>query len=299
MRYLTVLFGLTGLLSLGACTAGADLENELDPIKPKPPITACNGSAALCDRPLNEVVFLTAHNAMSNADDGWIPPNQDHPIRQQLADGVRGISLDIHPDPKEIGDPLLCHSICSLGSAPLGETLAAIGEFLAQNPHEVVAILYESYVPDAESTPVFEASGITKYAYAHPVSTAWPTLRELIEADTRLVIFSQNGGGDTPWNHPMWEYTWDTPYSYETVEEFDCSVGRGDATKTIFQMNHFLTAPVADIELAKQANRYDVLMPRVERCLEETGKLPTFLWVDFYATGDAKQVVDELNAGGL
>jgi hypothetical protein len=293
MRYLAPAVAISVLFLGNAC----GVTSEPADLLPAPiPITACNGSAKLCDRPLNEVVFLTAHNAMSNDEEGWVPPNHEYPIGRQLADGVRGISLDIHPDPKnETGDPLLCHSLCALGSAPLGETLTAIRDFLQENPHEVVAILYESYVPDGDSSPVFEASGITKYAYAHPVSTAWPTLRELIEADTRVVIFSQNGGGDTPWNHPMWEYTWDTPYSYKSVDEFDCSVGRGDATKTIFQMNHFLTAPLAALELAEQANRYDVLMPRVERCLEETGKLPTFLWVDFYATGDAKRVVDELN----
>lgn len=35
----------------------------------------CNGHAALCDRRLDQVAFAATHNAMSNAEDGWLAPN--------------------------------------------------------------------------------------------------------------------------------------------------------------------------------------------------------------------------------
>jgi hypothetical protein len=57
----------------------------------------CNGSAKLCDRPLADVALPTAHNAMSAADvSGFLFPNQDHGIPQQLDDGVRGLLIDTH-----------------------------------------------------------------------------------------------------------------------------------------------------------------------------------------------------------
>ena len=60
-------------------------------------ITACNGSAALCDRRLDQVVFPTAHNAMAGADmPGWMFPNQDAGIPKQLQDGIRGFLIDAH-----------------------------------------------------------------------------------------------------------------------------------------------------------------------------------------------------------
>ena len=58
---------------------------------------ACNGSAALCDRPLDQVMFAASHNSMGGADvPGWMFPNQDAGIQQQLADGVRAFLIDAH-----------------------------------------------------------------------------------------------------------------------------------------------------------------------------------------------------------
>jgi hypothetical protein len=61
------------------------------------PVTVCNGHPELCDRPLNQVVFATAHNAMSAADiANWMFPNHERGVAAQLADGVRGFLIDIH-----------------------------------------------------------------------------------------------------------------------------------------------------------------------------------------------------------
>jgi hypothetical protein len=57
--------------------------------------TGCNGHRALCDRPLDEVVLAATHNAMSAGSD-WYSSQQDAPIADQLADGVRGLLIDTH-----------------------------------------------------------------------------------------------------------------------------------------------------------------------------------------------------------
>ena len=36
------------------------------------PDPKCNGHAELCDRPFDEVAYPMTHNAMSNAEAGWI-----------------------------------------------------------------------------------------------------------------------------------------------------------------------------------------------------------------------------------
>jgi hypothetical protein len=57
----------------------------------------CNGSAALCDRRLDQVTFAGAHNAMSAADvQGWMFPQHERGISAQLADGVRAFLFDVH-----------------------------------------------------------------------------------------------------------------------------------------------------------------------------------------------------------
>lgn len=57
----------------------------------------CNGAAQLCDRRLNEVAFLGAHNAMSTAaDPGWLFYEQTRSIPAQLDYGVRALLVKTH-----------------------------------------------------------------------------------------------------------------------------------------------------------------------------------------------------------
>lgn len=62
-----------------------------------PPATeACNGHEQLCDRPLDRVALAATHNSMSAPLPGWFSSQQDRPIADQLADGVRGLLIDTH-----------------------------------------------------------------------------------------------------------------------------------------------------------------------------------------------------------
>jgi hypothetical protein len=256
----------------------------------------CNGAAALCDRRYDEVVYLTTHNAMSHAGAFWLAPNQNHNIARQLANGVRGLSLDLFDNPFYPSEPLLCHGVCFAGTALFSTALRSVRQFLEQNPHDVLTILYEGKVDDRMVAQTLTRVGLGPYLHTQTQGADWPTLREMILRGTRLVVFSQDTGGEPAWLHRMWTHTWDTPYAYRSIKDFDCGVGRGSPDNGIFQINHFLTAPIASEALAREANRHDVLMSRVLRCQEETGRLPTFLWVDWYATGDALRVVTDLNA---
>jgi len=63
---------------------------------PAQPVTACNGSAALCDRTLDEVPLPATHNSMSVPLPGWYSAEQEHPMGRQLEDGIRGLLFDTH-----------------------------------------------------------------------------------------------------------------------------------------------------------------------------------------------------------
>ena len=57
----------------------------------------CNGSALLCGRTVDKVVFPGAHNAMSNASiSDWMFPHHPYNIARMLDDGVRMLALDLH-----------------------------------------------------------------------------------------------------------------------------------------------------------------------------------------------------------
>src|SRR6185295_17822654 len=56
----------------------------------------CNGHDELCDRPLTDVALAATHNSMSVPLPGWFSAEQDHPIADQLRDGIRGLLIDTH-----------------------------------------------------------------------------------------------------------------------------------------------------------------------------------------------------------
>ncbi|MFO0591033.1 MAG: hypothetical protein U0441_26045 [Polyangiaceae bacterium] len=260
---------------------------------PAPPSGACNGSVALCDRRLDEVVFPTTHNAMSNTDEGWLAPNQPHPVVPQLRDGVRALMLDTHLDSD--GVPSLCHGNCAFGEKPLSEGLAEIASFLRCNPREVVVIIFEAYITPEETDAAFKESGLIDLVRVQPKDAPWPTLTDLIAKDERLIALTDDPSGTPDYYHYVWDYAWDTPYAAETPADLKCEVGRGDPAHSLFIFNHFLTNPTADVKLAEQVNHNPFFIDRAEACAAQMNDLPNFVTVDFYTTGDLFPVVQKLN----
>ena len=272
--------------------------------------STCNGAAELCTRTYDRVIVPMTHNAMSNADEGWTPPNQTHGIERQLADGVRGMMLDLHYwdtdasentvghiDGKSAVDQVyLCHGPCALGKTRLLDGLCAITKFLDTNPGEVFSIIFENDVTDADTDAVLRASGLADYAYTHPRGAPWPTLRELIDTGKRVVVFLEKDGGAPAYLHRAYaDEMWDTPYSFEKRSDFTCALGRGQKTNSLFLVNHWLSRPFADIAFAREVNVAPVLADRVTKCTTEAGRAPTFVSVDFYDVGDLFSVVRKAN----
>ena len=64
---------------------------------PTAPVRSCNGSSALCSRPLNEVIFPATHNSFAASNEpGWYFASQTYPMPRQLDDGIRALLIDIH-----------------------------------------------------------------------------------------------------------------------------------------------------------------------------------------------------------
>ena len=259
------------------------------------PDPKCNGHAELCDRPFDEVAYPMTHNAMSNAEAGWILPNQNFGITRQLGDGIRGMMLDTYD---EDGELLLCHTTCLAGSQPLVEGLEEISTFLEANPEEVVSIIFENYISHAQTASAFEASGLIDFVYAHGIGETWPTLAELIATGTRLVVFQEKmpQEAEFPWLMNIWEHAWETPFSFSTPEDFVCTPNRGDPANPLFLVNHFLTAALGGSpESAEMVNHNPLFIDRVRQCADEGDDFPNFIAVDFYDIGDVLDVADAVN----
>ena len=94
-----VRYGVTALLVVAAIASGIAWLNSPAAIPSAAGVfkDQCNGSAALCDRPLDQVVLAGAHNAMSAADyPGWMFPNQEAGMAEQMRHGIRALLFDVH-----------------------------------------------------------------------------------------------------------------------------------------------------------------------------------------------------------
>ncbi len=274
-----------------------DTDESSDTEDSGPPPLLCNGHAELCDRPLDQVVFAGTHNSHSAFEDGYsqFNANQQYGVAQQLDDGVRVLLLDTYyADDDSI---VLCHGPCALGQTPHLDTLTTIVEFLTQNPGEIVLIIYQDDVAAADLALDYAATGAEALTYAHTQGEPWPTLGELVEANTRLIVTAEVGGPPPAWHHHVWDVAWDTPYGPNDPADLSCELNRGSADNDLFLMNHWVNS---DIDLpsapdAEVVNAYEFLLARAQECWEFWDHPPNFVVVDFYDRGDLVAVVETLN----
>jgi hypothetical protein len=174
--------------------------------------------------------------------------------------------------------------------------LEGVRDFLVETPGEVLVFVIEDYVTPADVLAAFRESELERFVYRGAVTAPFPTLREMIDSDQRLVVFGENDTSGVPWYHPAFETIQETPYSFHAPSEFNCRPNRGGATAPLFQVNHWIeTTPTPRPSNAAIVNARDFLLARARQCQEERGRLPNILAVDFALTGDVVDVAAELN----
>ncbi len=227
---------------------------------------------------------------MAARDEDFLAPNQEHGIDRQLEDGIRGFLIDTY---FWRGEYQLCHGSCEIGSTPATEGLGHIREFLAANPDEVIAIIFQNGISPEETAEMLELVELDSMLM-QPREEAWPTLAELIDGGERILVTLESGSGGERLPN-AWEVFFDTQYSFSDESQFNCAVNRGAADNSLHLLNHWLQDPLPLPELGARANAYETLRARVDEC-ESEGVFPNLLAVDFYETGDLFEVVAELNA---
>lgn len=307
------LFAIAAIIFLTACaddvhedvetpedTNGGDDSNDTPDVREDVPEvtdipTTCNGHAELCDRPFDTVVFPATHNSMSNTDEGWAVPNQTYGLERQLEDGVRAFLLDVYLYKGELH---LCHSSCILGKRSFEDAMWAFRDFLRTHRGEVITFILEDHVDGATIVQGLKDMGLDDWVYDGHDNDAWPTLRTLIDDNTRLIVTAENGGsgdGTPSWYVNAWEVMFDNPYSNEGVEDFSCVLNRGETSHSLYLLNHWLSDPISKPELAEVANTKEVLLDHAQACEEEHGQSPNFVAIDHYSIGDLFEVVRILN----
>jgi hypothetical protein len=66
------------------------------------------------------------------------------------------------------------------------------------SPGEVLVVINQDAVTPADFVRALDAAGLSTQALELPRASAWPTLREMIERDRRLVVLAENGRARRP-----------------------------------------------------------------------------------------------------
>jgi hypothetical protein len=199
----------------------------------------------------------------------------------------------------------LCHTFCEIGGTSLGSALRDIRDFLVANPGAVIVVVNQDYVRPPDFVAAVDDAGLSKLAYRGPVDGDWPTLREMIDRDERVVFLAENHAGAAPWYHLAYDgITEETPYTFNSAAKLtsaanraaSCRANRGPAGAPLFLVNHWVsTDPVPRPSDASKVNAYDPLLARVRECDRLRDRIANLVAVNFYDRGDVFRVVDTLN----
>lgn len=189
----------------------------------------------------------------------------------------------------------LCHSFCELGATPLVHSLRQIDSWLERNPGEVIILQIQDQITPEDTAKAFIASGLLRYVYHHVDGQPFPTLREMIERNERVVVFAETDASGIDWYLQAFEYIQDTRWRAESPSELSCEFYRGERNSPLFAMNHWISAPVPSQSHAWFVNRFDFMYERALQCQAERGRQVNMIVVNFYEFGDGRQVVDVLN----
>jgi hypothetical protein len=262
---------------------------------------------------------------VSNSSNSFdVSGNQFYNTTTQLNAGVRLLQAQIQHLNSSTSSPLhLCHTDCGLYDAGTVQSwLSEVKTWMDANPNEVVTILLVNGVNADASTlgQIFTNSGITKYTYT-PTSSSpstWPTLQEMISANTRLVTFIASLSSNTGAEYLLseFDYVWENNYLVTTPSNFTCTPDRPSAVAgslssakssgRMFLMNHFLDEEqlfgiqTPNMDAANTTNSADAttvgsLGSAAQTCASSYGANPNYLLVDWFNVGPAIQTVDSLN----
>lgn len=266
-------------------------------------------------RTLDQVTFLTSHNAYANGVDGNFAsfpvnlfPNQSTGIQRQLSDGVRGFMLDTYT---VSGQAALCHNSCDGVSNPvrLATSLQRMVDFLKANPGQFVTVFLEDYTSsDVLRNSLASVNGLNDVLYRPDqegvAQRGWPRMADLAARGKQLLIFSDRTRPDDTSAGQATRDSFGVMYQREWTVENYWSMGGGigssdwscysrwgtarpltadsDAFHPLFVMNHFRDATIsgtAGTDNGKLQNRAQNF------CTPAARKKPNYLAVDRYDLG--------------
>jgi hypothetical protein len=176
--------------------------------------------------------------------------------------------------------------------------LGELNTFLDRHPDEVVVLFLQDYVDPIDVETAFTRDALIDLVYTLTPGTPLPTLREMIESGRRILVFSENVGGQPapPWYHSAFAWTQETQYVFRSPTELNCDANRGTADAPFFSLNHWITTSQPAPRDGEVLNQRDFIVERARECADTRGRPVNFIAVNFYEVGELVGALEELNA---
>src|SRR5262249_20381818 len=152
----------------------------------------------------------------------------------------------------------------------------------------IVIIIQDESVKAEDIERCFGESGLDELLYKGPQAPPWPTLRDMVDTDQRVVVMTENiRSGIIPWDRWMQDVVQETPYTFHDSTQFSNAPNRGGTSGSIYLMNHWIeSTPMPKPSNAAVVNRHDFLLKRIRAFRKQRGHYPNLVAVDFYGVGD-------------
>jgi hypothetical protein len=189
----------------------------------------------------------------------------------------------------------LCHNYCELGAVSFASVLQGIKVFIDTNPGEVIILDIQDATTPADTAQAFIDAGLEDYIATLDKNDALPTLGELVDAGTNLIVFAERGGtGGPPWYQSAYDgWIQETKYDFPSTKAFDCLPNRGGSGGRLMLVNHWVTTKGPSPGTARTANGPEVLLPRLHQCVAERRRVPNMVAVDYAQASPVVQVLSD------
>ena len=274
-------------------------------------VDCCQGlDGGVCNLRTNEIVYAYMHNAVHTKEDGFLFPwNHDFGLEKALEAGFRALELDVARcgENQEI---VFYHSSCTLGTRDVTQTLQAIGQFMDQNPTEVIVLFLQmksdgTVLIDELDQLLRSVPTVHDRMYDHLFGTVWPTLGEMVATDQRVVLFYWNQPSCDEQTCPSGWHAWrnygiETPWDFQTIGDVDdfptsCAKRFTVTNADFYRVNAFVQFPGDTRGAAETLNSYDYAEQRAKACATVENQTISFYGVDFWRTGDIPRWVQDTN----
>ena len=157
----------------------------------------------------------------------------------------------------------------SLGRLVTTTRLQVVRRFLIAHPAEIVVLFVQDESEATDNIFAIENSGLASMAFVPSDGQRWPSVREMLRRNQRLVVLAENNGGGAPFYVRAFDLYQDTSYEVKTIDAFTCSLNRGSTTNPLFLLNHWIDHSPASQTDAAEANGYEFLLARAQQCQQE------------------------------